>query len=34
MNFSIKDLFIKCDQIRSFLSDLVRFNEEILKWKL
>ena len=35
MNFSIKDLFSKCDQIRSFPpADLVTFTEEILNGKL
>ena len=31
MKFSIKDSFIKCDQVRSFL---VTFTEGILNWKL
>ena len=32
--FSIKDFSSKCDQIRSFLADLVTFTEEILNRKL
>ena len=34
MKFSIKDFFSKCDQIRSFLADLVTFTEEIPNGKL
>ena len=34
MKFSIKDFFRKCDQIHSFLEDLVTFIEEILNGKL
>ena len=34
MNFFMKDFFSKCDQIRSFLPDLVTFTEEILNGKL
>ena len=34
MNFSSKDFFSKCDQIRSFTADLVTFTEEILTGKL
>ena len=34
MNFSIKNFFSKCDQICSFLADLVTFTEEILNAKL
>ena len=30
MKFSIKGFFSKCDQIRSFLRDLVTFTEEVL----
>ena len=32
--FSIKDFSSKCDQIRSFLADLVTFTEEILNRKI
>ena len=31
--FSIKDFFNKCDQVRSFLSILVTFTEDILNGK-
>ena len=34
MKFSINDFFSKCDQIRSFLMDLITFTEEILNEKL
>ena len=34
IKFSIKDFFSKCDQIRSFLADLVTFTKEILNGKL
>ena len=34
MEFFIKDLFSKCEQIRSFLSDFVTFTVEILHGKI
>ena len=34
MKFSIKDFFSKCDQIRSFLFDMVTFTEKIFNGKL
>ena len=34
MKFSIKDFSSKCDQIRSFVQDLVTFTGKILNGKL
>ena len=34
MKFSIKNFFSKCDQIHSFLTNLVTFTEEILNENL
>ena len=34
MKFFIKDFFSKCDQVYSFLPDLVTFTEKILHGKL
>ena len=34
MKFSIKEFFIKCEKIHSFVRDLFTFAEEILNGKL